>query len=469
MGGDDAWLADAARLSTIEAVAGRIEPSFLEEESSTSAEGAVLGATPEGGIVIGGAVEPQARRAASVLRHMPWSLPFGSRLGLLRRWLNSAREEASYQQMHAFQPTPWHPVEVRRPHLFDDAFSSLRGLGAGWRLPVRARFFGAEGLEEAGIGEGVAKEFLVEVLREGFDPARGLFCTGAEGALYPNPAAAVRVPEAYSYFEFLGAVLAKTLWEGILVELPLAPFFLNLLLGRTNTRNDLPALDPLLARSLAFLMRFEGDFDSLCLNFAIAQYVDESLPAAARSREIALKPGGAQLAVSRENRVEYTFLVAHYRLNVQLRRAADAFLRGFACVVPGSWVRLFSPKELQLVLGGSDAPVDVDDWQRHAQYSGGYHEEHPVVGWFWRVLDEFTPARRAAALKFATSCSRPPLMGFRWLQPMFCIHKASNEEGRLPTSATCMNLLKLPPYDSIETLREKLIYAIEAGAGFELS
>ena len=80
-------LADAARLSTIEAVAGRIEPSFLEEESSTSAEGAVLGATPEGGIVIGGAVEPQARRAASVLRHMPWSLPFGSRLGLLRRWL----------------------------------------------------------------------------------------------------------------------------------------------------------------------------------------------------------------------------------------------------------------------------------------------------------------------------------------------------------------------------------------------
>jgi ubiquitin-protein ligase E3 C len=32
-----------------------------------------------------------------------------------------------------------------------------------------------------------------------------------------------------------------------------------------------------------------------------------------------------------------------------------------------------------------------------------------------------------------------------------------------------MNLLKLPPYDSIEVLRERLLYAIEAGAGFELS
>jgi len=32
-----------------------------------------------------------------------------------------------------------------------------------------------------------------------------------------------------------------------------------------------------------------------------------------------------------------------------------------------------------------------------------------------------------------------------------------------------MNLLKLPPYDSIDVLRERLRYAIEAGAGFELS
>jgi ubiquitin-protein ligase E3 C len=32
-----------------------------------------------------------------------------------------------------------------------------------------------------------------------------------------------------------------------------------------------------------------------------------------------------------------------------------------------------------------------------------------------------------------------------------------------------MNLLKLPEFKSDETLRTKLLYAIEAGAGFELS
>ena len=41
--------------------------------------------------------------------------------------------------------------------------------------------------------------------------------------------------------------------------------------------------------------------------------------------------------------------------------------------------------------------------------------------------------------------------------------------GRLPTSSTCFNLLKLPNYRRKSTLKEKLRYAINANAGFELS
>ena len=60
---------------------------------------------------------------------------------------------------------------------------------------------------------------------------------------------------------------------------------------------------------------------------------------------------------------------------------------------------------------------------------GGYHADSPPVRWFWQVLAEYPPPRRAAALKFATSCSRPPLMGFGWLQPPFCIHLAAEPRG----------------------------------------
>jgi len=40
---------------------------------------------------------------------------------------------------------------------------------------------------------------------------------------------------------------------------------------------------------------------------------------------------------------------------------------------------------------------------------------------------------------------------------------------RLPTAATCMNLLKLPPYPTSEQMRAKLLLAIQESAGFGLS
>jgi ubiquitin-protein ligase E3 C len=76
--------------------------------------------------------------------------------------------------------------------------------------------------------------------------------------------------------------------------------------------------------------------------------------------------------------------------------------------------------------------------------------------------------------------------GFKELAPNFAIRDAGNDENRLPTSSTCVNLLKvsfafhpstavahgviqLPRYKSEEVLREKLLQAITAGAGFDLS
>ena len=69
--------------------------------------------------------------------------------------------------------------------------------------------------------------------------------------------------------------------------------------------------------------------------------------------------------------------------------------------------------------------------------------------------------------------------GWKWLNrigfppqdlyPAFCIHHAGKEADRLPTASTCMNLLKLPEFADERTLRTKLLYAIEAGSGFELS
>ena len=87
---------------------------------------------------------------------------------------------------------------------------------------------------------------------------------------------------------------------------------------------------------------------------------------------------------------------------------------------------------------------------------------------FWKIVSSFDDEGKRQLLKFVTSCSRPPLFGFKELDPPFCIQNAGIGD-RLPTASTCMNLLKLPEFNDENVLREKLLYALASGAGFELS
>eukprot|EP00541_Cyclophora_tenuis_P019072 CAMPEP_0116575610 /NCGR_PEP_ID=MMETSP0397-20121206/20051_1 /TAXON_ID=216820 /ORGANISM="Cyclophora tenuis, Strain ECT3854" /LENGTH=115 /DNA_ID=CAMNT_0004104517 /DNA_START=218 /DNA_END=565 /DNA_ORIENTATION=+ len=114
------------------------------------------------------------------------------------------------------------------------------------------------------------------------------------------------------------------------------------------------------------------------------------------------------------------------------------------------------------------------------QYAAGYHPSQPFVQWFWEVVEELNPDQQRKLLRFMTSCSRQPLLGFQALEPAPCIQQLRIPEGvlanpdveklvPLPSSATCMNLLKLPNYQNKQLLRKKLLASIESGAGFELS
>jgi hypothetical protein len=47
--------------------------------------------------------------------------------------------------------------------------------------------------------------------------------------------------------------------------------------------------------------------------------------------------------------------------------------------------------------------------------------------------------------------------------------KKKEAGGRLPTSSTCFNILKLPNYSKKSVLRDKLRYAIHSHSGFEIS
>eukprot|EP00871_Galdieria_phlegrea_P002171 jgi/Galph1/2955/GphlegSOOS_G1625.1 len=407
--------------------------------------------------------------ARNILRLAPFMIPFESRLKIFHYWIEREREQIDIS-VHGFagvfeQSGTW--VTIRRGFLVEDAFAALNSMRERLKQTIRVKFIDSYGLEEAGIdGGGVFKEFMHELVAQAFSPSHyGLFRATTEGKLYPNPASHVLVGSIHlEMFEFLGRILGKALFDRILVDLHFATFFLSKLLGEPNYTDDLESLDPEMYKNLMYLKHCDRKtVEEMSLTFTI---MDNEYSG---GQEVPLVPNGESIPVTVENRIEYINRVAHYRMNVQIRKQCDAFLRGLCDVVQRQWIRIFSPRELQLLISGATERIDLIDMKRYCHYSGGYHEQHPVIQWFWEVFEGLGPDKQSALLQFVTSSPRAPLLGFRYLNPAFTIHQAEADDSRLPTASTCMNLLKLPKYSSKEILKKKLLYALETHTGFNLS
>ena len=130
---------------------------------------------------------------------------------------------------------------------------------------------------------------------------------------------------------------------------------------------------------------------------------------------------------------------------------------------------MFNQKDLSMLLGGSQIPIDLSDLKANVKYAGDYHANHPTIILFWQVVESFSEAHLQGLIKFITSCPRPPLLGFGELRPLLCIRSGGYEVDRLPNASTCVNLLKLPEYRDLELLKGKLLYSIQSASGFELS
>ncbi|PXF46189.1 E3 ubiquitin-protein ligase UPL6 [Gracilariopsis chorda] len=407
--------------------------------------------------------KPMINGAAELLRIAPFLIPFSSRAKIFQSWIADERRRANGGEF--FFPVAAHRVSVRRNLIFEDAYAVLNGLGHSLKSTIRVKFIDEHGIEEAGIdGGGVFKEFMHEVLKRGFSPySYGLFKETPDGRLYPNPDAPVGNENFKSQFAFLGRLLGKAVFDGVLVNIPLAKFFLSKMLGHFNYPIDLGSLDPELYKNMKFLKSCDPALvEDLGLNFTIANNAYGAV------NELELVKNGRNIPVTAANRIEYMHRVANYRMNTQIREQSEAFLRGFSEVVPSHFIRLFSHEELQLLISGKKGKIDLEDLRNHTNYSGGYSEETPVIKWFWRVMEELNPDEQSKMLQFVTSSPRAPLLGFSYLVPSFCIHRSEGHV-RLPTASTCMNLLKLPEYKSLDMVRKKIRYALESNAGFDLS
>ncbi|KAL1381557.1 hypothetical protein pipiens_003410 [Culex pipiens pipiens] len=438
-------------------------------------------------------LEKGKKHTQILLQKMPHIIPHEDRVQLFRKFVQNEKAVLGLTESACASPSSA-LVTVHRDRIVEDGYRQLAALPPhALKGVIRVRFVNQQGLDEAGIDQdGVFKEFLEETIKRVFDPSLNLFKTTTEQRLYPSPTSHMQ-ENHLQLFEFVGRMLGKAVYEGIVVDVPFASFFLSQVLGQTHQAlyscmDELPSLDKELYRSLTFIKHYQGDVADLDLTFS----VDEDVMGKIVTHE--LYQGGRSRGVNNDNKINYIHYMAYFRMHTQIRDQTVAFIRGFRSIVNPDWLALFSTPELQRLISGDTAPLDLKDLRKHTQYYGGFHDGHRVVSWLWDILaKDFTEEEKKLFLKFVTSCSKPPLLGFAHLEPPFsirCVEVGDDEDigdtvgsvirgfftirkkdplNRLPTSSTCFNLLKLPNYQKKSMLRDKLRYAISSNTGFELS
>lgn len=376
-------------------------------------------------------LEEKDLRVIQILRHIPFVIPFADRVKLFRQYVFKIKE------------APLKKVTIRRNHIFEDGFDQLNSLGSLLKNNIAIIFIDEYGIEEAGIdGGGVFKEFLSECLLQAFSPNAGLFTPTLEQLLYPSPSDYASEPDQLKLIEFLGRIIGKALYEKILINISFAPFFLSKWLGKNSFLDDLVFLDKELYRNLNFLKNYEGDVEELALTFSI----DTDAMGTVKVKDLIYN--GRSIAVTNENKMKYVYAVSNYKLNIQIRKGCQKFLEGLSDLINLEWLLMFSEPELQLLISGEQKSIDVEDMKRFVAYDGVYDSEHPTIKFFWLVVEEFTGEQKEMLLKFITSSSRAPLLGFQEMNPPICIRFGGQDQSRLPSASTCVNLLKLPAYGS---------------------
>ncbi len=358
---------------------------------------------------------------------------------------------------------------IRREHMLEDAYDSFNKLGETFKSKLGINFINEHG-EEVGVdGGGLTKEFLTGVVKEGF---KDLFVENDNHELYPNPQIGLKYQyridseeqlKSLNYTNFLGKVIGKCLYERVLVDISFSSFFLTKFnTGYKNSFDDLRSLDGELYTNLVKLLSMtDEELEGLNLTFSIDEKLDN------RNISIDLVPNGSITPVTSSNKLKFVHEVANFKLNRLINIQCNSFLNGLFEIISKEWLAMFNPYELQMLISG-EKDINVQDLKEYVVY-GGYTLNDKTIRDFWEIVHEMTNTERFQLVQFVTSVPRAPLLGFKALVPRFGIKNGGDEPERLPTSSTCVNLLKLPNYRNKQLLKEKLLYAINAEAGFDLT
>ncbi|XP_006894741.1 PREDICTED: probable E3 ubiquitin-protein ligase HECTD4 [Elephantulus edwardii] len=350
------------------------------------------------------------------------------------------------------------------------------------------RFIG----EEVHGTSGSFRHFLWQVCKELQSSALSLLLLCPSSAVNKNKGKYILTPSPITYSEeqllhFLGQLLGIAIRADVPLPLDLLPSFWKTLVGEPLDPDlDLKEADIL---TYNYVKKFESindetELEALCAEIASQHLASESPEGPCRpccrftypsmtGEEVELCSRGRHIPVAWENKDIYAAAIRSLRLrelqNVECMTAVRA---GLGSIIPLQLLTTLSPLEMELRTCGLPY-INLEFLKAHTMYQVGLMETDQHIEFFWGALETFAQEELCKFIKFACNQERIPFTcpckdggpdtAHVPPYPMKIAPPdgtAGSPDSRYIRVETCMFMIKLPQYSSLEIMLEKLRCAI---------
>ncbi|ELW66573.1 hypothetical protein TREES_T100017074 [Tupaia chinensis] len=346
--------------------------------------------------------------------------------------------------------------------------------------------------EEVHGTSGSFRHFLWQVCKELQSSSLSLLLLCPSSAVNKNKGKYILTPSPITYGEeqllhFLGQLLGIAIRADLPLPLDLLPSFWKTLVGEPlDPDQDLQEADIL---TYNYVKKFESindetELEALCAEIASQHLAPESPDSPNKpccrftyltmtGEEVELCSRGRHIPVAWENKDIYAAAIRSLRLReLQNIDCVTAVRAGLGSIIPLQLLTTLSPLEMELRTCGLPY-INLEFLKAHTMYQVGLMETDQHIEFFWGALETFSQEELCKFIKFACNQERIPFTcpckdggpdtAHVPPYPMKIAPPdgtAGSPDSRYIRVETCMFMIKLPQYSSLEIMLEKLRCAI---------
>ncbi|XP_023793138.1 probable E3 ubiquitin-protein ligase HECTD4 isoform X3 [Cyanistes caeruleus] len=346
--------------------------------------------------------------------------------------------------------------------------------------------------EEVHGTSGSFRHFLWQVCKELQSSSLSLLLLCPSSAVNKNKGKYILTPSPITYaeeqlFHFFGQLLGIAIRADVPLPLDLLPSFWKTLVGEPLDPDlDLQEADIL---TYNYVKKFENisdetELEALCAEIASQHLATESPDCPNKpcckftylsltGEEVELCPRGRHIPVGWENKDVYAAAIRSLRMReLQTPECMTAVRAGLGSIIPLQLLTTLTPLEMELRTCGLPY-INLEFLKAHTMYQVGLMETDQHIEFFWSALEMFTQEELCKFIKFACNQERIPFTcpckdggpdtAHVPPYPMKIAPPdgaAGSPDSRYIRVETCMFMIKLPQYSSLDIMLEKLRYAI---------